>query len=264
MKVVLFCGGLGMRLREYSESTPKPLVAIGHRPILWHIMKYYAYYGHKEFILCLGWRGAAIKEYFLSYNECLSNDFVMRSGGAKIDLVNSDIHDWSISFVDTGATSSIGDRLLAVEEHVAGENEFLANYTDGLSDLHLPDHIAAFRKQNVAATFLSVRPRQSFHAIAATETGIVNRFEAIEASDVWMNGGYFIFKADIFNQIRPGEELVEEPFRRLIAQRRLGTFQYEGFWSCMDTYKEKQDLDDMYATGNTPWEVWKHPARKLG
>lgn len=253
-----------MRIREYSESIPKPLVTVGHRPILWHIMKYYAHYGHKEFVLCLGWRGAAIKEYFLSYNECLSNDFVLRSGGAKIDLVNSDIHDWSIAFVDTGATSSIGERLLAVEPYLVGEEAFLANYTDGLCDLHLPDHIASFRSQGATASFLSVRPRQSFHSIVSDESGRVSKFEAIESSDVWMNGGFFIFKPEIFAQIRPGEELVEQPFRRLIVQGKLGTLKYDGFWSCMDTYKEKQDLDDMFATGNTPWQVWKQPSRKVG
>src|SRR5947207_3840019 len=134
MKVVLFCGGLGMRLREYSENIPKPLVQIGYRPILWNVMKYYAHFGHKDFILCLGWKGDLIKDYFLNYDERVSNDFVLSSGG-KIDLLHQDIRDWRITFVDTGADASVGQRLLAVKSHLAGEEVFLANYSDGLSDL---------------------------------------------------------------------------------------------------------------------------------
>jgi len=137
MKVVIFCGGLGMRLREYSESIPKPMVPVGYRPILWHLMRYYAHYGHKEFILCLGYKADSIKKYFLDYDETVSNDFVMSNGGRTVDLLASDIQDWQITFVDTGINSSIGERLKAVERHVAGEEEFLANYSDGLTDLAL-------------------------------------------------------------------------------------------------------------------------------
>ena len=138
MKVVLFCGGLGMRLREYSEIIPKPMVNIGYRPILWHVMKYYAHFGHKEFILCLGYKADIIKNYFLNYNEYLSNDFVLTKGGKDLQLIHSDIDDWKITFVDTGLTSNIGQRLKAVQQYVAGDEMFLANYTDGLSDCPLP------------------------------------------------------------------------------------------------------------------------------
>src|SRR5262249_30864543 len=141
MKVVLFCGGLGMRLREFSESIPKPMVSIGYRPILWHVMKYYAHYGHNEFILCLGSKSDVIKDYFLNYNECVSNDFVLSSGGSQINLLNSDIHDWKITFVDTGTTANVGQRLKAVQPHLAGEEVFLANYADGLTDVELPKMI---------------------------------------------------------------------------------------------------------------------------
>src|SRR5439155_1971259 len=129
MKVVLFCGGFGTRLKDLSENVPKPMVNIGYRPILWHVMKYYAYYGHKDFILCLGYRADAIKNYFLNYNECSSNDFVLTAGGKKLHLFNSDIHDWRITFADTGMKSSIGERLKAVEKYLQGEDEFLANYS---------------------------------------------------------------------------------------------------------------------------------------
>ena len=248
-----------MRLREYSEAVPKPMVNIGYRPILWHVMKYYAHFGHKDFILCLGWKGDVIKNYFLKYDECQSNDFVLSSGGAQINLINSDIHDWTITFVDTGTSSSIGQRLLAVEPYLAGEQTFLANYTDGLTDLHLPDLIEFYRERQAAAAFLCVRPNQSFHTVTLDESGGVRQIEAVTSADIWMNGGYFVLGREIFDQLRHGEELVVEPFQRLIAERKLHGLKHAGFWSCMDTYKEKQHLDDMYARGEAPWELWKRP-----
>ncbi|MGC1492550.1 MAG: sugar phosphate nucleotidyltransferase, partial [Candidatus Acidiferrum sp.] len=147
MKVVLFCGGLGMRLREYAENTPKPMVPIGYRPILWHVMKYYAHYGHRDFILCLGYRADAIKHYFLNYDECLSNDFTLSLGGKHLELFHSDIHDWNITFADTGVNANIGMRLKSVEKYLEGEEMFLANYSDGLIDLPLPNFIESFQKQ---------------------------------------------------------------------------------------------------------------------
>ena len=260
MKVVLFCGGLGMRLREHSERIPKPMVNIGYRPILWHVMKYYAHFGHKDFILCLGWKADVIKHYFLNYNECISNDFVLSKGGSQIDLLNSDIDDWSITFVDTGVSSNIGQRLKAVEPHVRGEEAFLANYTDGLTDAHLPDLIGCLYDNDAVATFLSVKPSQSFHAVATNDDSEVVAMEPIAETGVWMNGGFFAFRSEIFDYLEDGEELVEEPFRRLIQRGLLRTVRYGGFWSCMDTFKEKQDLDDMYAQGNAPWEVWREPS----
>src|SRR5687768_1501893 len=154
MKVVLFCGGFGMRMREYSESIPKPMVPIGYRPILWHVMKYYAHYGHKDFILCLGYQADAIKEYFLNYEECLSNDFTMSQGGKHLQLFNSDIQDWKITFADTGLTSNIGQRLKAVQKYLEGEEVFLANYSDGLTDLDLPTLIQYSRQHDKIATFV--------------------------------------------------------------------------------------------------------------
>ncbi len=246
-----------MRMREYSESIPKPMVTIGNRPILWHIMKYYAHFGHKDFILCLGWKANAIKQYFLQYDECTSNDFVLTSGGRSVELLNSDIHDWKITFVDTGTRANIGQRLKAVEPHLAGEEAFLANYTDGLSDLHLPDMIDTFRDSESTASFLSVKPSQSFHAVHALEDGTVSTIEPVAKSGMLMNGGFFAFRSGIFDVLNEGEELVEEPFQRLIRKGQLSTYAYDGFWSCMDTFKEKQDLDDLYASGAPPWAVWE-------
>ncbi|MEM7426846.1 MAG: glucose-1-phosphate cytidylyltransferase [Pseudomonadota bacterium] len=262
MKVVLFCGGFGMRMREYSESIPKPMVTIGNRPILWHIMKYYAHYGYKDFILCLGWQANAIKQYFLEYDECVSNDFVLTSGGNSVELLNSDIHDWKITFVDTGARANIGERLCAVQSHLAGEDEFLANYTDGLSDVPLPEMIETFRKHGSTASFLSVRPSQSFHAVRTGEDGKVCGIEPIAKSGVMMNGGFFAFRTEFFDYINKGEEMVEEPFERLIKAGKLSTYSYDGFWGCMDTFKEKQQLDDLYASGSPPWAVWESEQRR--
>lgn len=258
MKVVLFCGGFGMRLREYSESIPKPLVNIGYRPILWHIMKYYAHFGHKDFILCLGWKANAIKQYFLNYDECISNDFVLSSGGSRIDLLNSDTHDWNITFVDTGAANNIGQRLKSVKRLLKKEEVFLANYTDGLTDLHLPDLIAFHKEKKAAASFLSVKPRfNSFHTVKMDQAGYVKTIEPIKNMDIWMNGGFFVFTPEIFEAIGEGEELVEKPFHRLARKGQLSSYKYNGFWSCMDTFKEKEILEDMYTQGNAPWEVWR-------
>ncbi len=258
MKVVLFCGGLGMRLREHSESIPKPLVRIGERPILWHLMKYYAHFGHKDFILCLGWKAAEIKQYFINYNEWLSNDFVLSARGREVDLLSTDMDDWSITFVDTGADANVGQRLKAVQPHLQGEETFLANYADGLTDLQLPDLLTKFNAERPVGLFLSVRPRFiKFHTIASSASGLVTCIEQIGESDVWMNGGFFAFDQKIFDYIQDGEELVNEPFERLIADGKLRTLKYDGFWGCMDTFKEKEVLEDLHAHGPAPWELWK-------
>jgi len=259
MKVVLFCGGLGMRLRDYSETIPKPMVTIGYRPILWQVMKYYAHFGHKDFILCLGHRADAIKNYFLDYNECASNDFVLSGGGKSLELFNRDIHDWRITFADTGINSNIGQRLKAVEPYLEGEEEFLANYSDGLSDLPLPLQLEHFREHNKIASFLCVRPNLSYH-IVSIENGnasLVSGIHAINNGSLRINGGFFIFKKEIFDYIRAGEDLVVEPFGRLLEEKQLIGYSYDGFWASMDTFKDKQQLDNLWATGMAPWEIWK-------
>src|SRR3989442_2506391 len=164
MKVVLFCGGLGMRIREYSENVPKPMIPIGYRPIIWHLMKYYAHFGHKDFILCLGYRADIIKDYFLQYNECVSNDFTLSNGGKAVKLYNSDIDDWNITFVDTGETSNIEQRLMAVQKYLKDEEIFLANYSDGLTDMSLPKFIDMFDNIGKTASILAVNPILNYHA----------------------------------------------------------------------------------------------------
>jgi Nucleoside-diphosphate-sugar pyrophosphorylase involved in lipopolysaccharide biosynthesis/translation initiation factor 2B, gamma/epsilon subunits (eIF-2Bgamma/eIF-2Bepsilon) len=256
MKVVLFCGGLGTRLREYSETIPKPMVTIGYRPILWHVMRYYAHYGHKEFILCLGYKADVIKSYFLGYNESISNDFILAEGG-KLQLLNSDIQDWRITFIDTGLNSNIGQRLKAIEKYLAGEEVFLANYTDGVSDLPLPKIIEYLKQHDKIGCFVGVNPRSSFHRISYDEGGLVHDIGPMSESGMRVNGGFFVFKKKIFDYIKDGEELVEEPFKRLIAEKQLVTYPYDGFWACIDTFKDFRLFEEMYARGQTPWEVWK-------
>jgi glucose-1-phosphate cytidylyltransferase len=246
-----------MRLREYSEKIPKPMVPIGYRPVLWHVMKYYAHFGHTDFILCLGHQADVIKDYFVNYNEYVSNDFVLNKG-SNVKLMNTDIDDWNITFADTGVNSNIGQRLLAARKYVTGEKMFLANYSDGLTDLPLDDMVAKFQATDKIASFMAARPTRSFHMATIGADNVVTDMSALsERENAWINGGYFVFRSEIFNHISPGEELVEEPFRRLIADRKLLAYPHEGVFLTMDTFKEKQTLDEMYAKGLTPWQVWK-------
>jgi glucose-1-phosphate cytidylyltransferase len=257
MKVVLFCGGSGLRLREHSENVPKPLVKIGQWPIVLHLMKYYAHWGHKDFILCLGWNSEAFRNYFRGRGT--SDDHLIVSGD-QIDLLHSDMDDWRITFVDTGIQANVGQRLAAVREYLEGEETFLANYADGLSDLPLPTIIDYFQERSATAAFVAVRPQDSWHTVDMHTDGAVCDVQPISVRDTWMNGGFFVFNRRIFDSLRPGEELVHEPFRRLIEQRQLFALKYHGFWCCMDTFKDKQRLEDMVARRQTPWEVWNDPA----
>jgi glucose-1-phosphate cytidylyltransferase len=257
MKVVLFCGGLGTRLREFTGEIPKPMVKIGYRPIMWHLMKYYAHYGHKDFVLCLGYKADVIKQFFLQYEEWVSNDFTLSKGGKQLTLENNDIEDWNITFVDTGLHANIGERLMAVRKYVEGEDIFLANYSDGLTDLDLPTMISEFQASNKVGSFLAVPPSQSFHLVDLDAEGHVASLRPVAESNLLINGGFFALRQEIFDYMEPGEELVLEPFSRLIKERRLLGYRYDRFW-CMDTFKEQQQLTDLFNSGRAPWEVWKH------
>jgi glucose-1-phosphate cytidylyltransferase len=254
MKVVLFCGGQGTRIRDYSDEVPKPMVPIGYRPIVWHIMKYYAYFGFKDFILCLGYQANVVKKYFMEYDESISNNFVMEDGGKEITLLNSDIDDWRITFVDTGITANIAQRLVAVRPYLDGEETFLANYSDNLTDCSIPDLIKFHQENDAIATFLSIKPFHSFHIIdAENEHGRVLKVQDTSGADFWINGGYFVLNQKIFDYIDEDDELVNEPFQKLIAESKLYTHKYEGFWATMDTFKEKQMLEDLYSKSEAPW-----------
>jgi glucose-1-phosphate cytidylyltransferase len=256
MKVVIFCGGQGMRIREFSEAIPKPMVPLGYRPILWHVMRYYAHFGHKDFILCLGHKADSIKAYFRNYDETISNDFVLEAG-QQVELLSKDIQDWRITFVDTGLSSNIGQRLMAVRPFLEGEETFLANYGDGLSDLHLPQMIEYFCARQAVACFLGVAPTSSFHLVEWLDGGQVKSIRHIRDMGLRINGGFFILRRSIFDYMQHGEELVEQPFGRLAEEGKLLVYPYDGFWACMDTFKERQLLEEMYSKGHPPWEVWR-------
>ena len=262
MKVVLFCGGMGMRLREYSDM-PKPLVAVGKHPILWHLMQYYTFYGHREFILCLGYKAEEFAEYFLNCGARITGDTMLSPTMRRLQLVFASGLQWDITLADTGLHANIGQRLKAVEPLLRKEDVFLANYADALTDLPLPQVIDYFQRKNVVAAFVAVHPAQTFHVIAAGADGFVQNLHDVHESDLWVNGGYFVFRRSIFSYIEAGEELIIEPFRRLIAERKLATYKYSGFWACMDTFKEKQQLDELCAKSAGPWEAWEQ-VRELG
>ena len=264
MKVVLFCGGRGIRLREVSEAIPKPMVAVGYRPILWHVMRYYAHFGHRDFILCLGYRGDAIKEYFLRYEEALSNDFVLSGGGREVELLGSDIGDWRITFADTGLDTTVGERLRRVRHHLAGEELFLANYGDTLTDAPLDWLVDEARASGAVASMLSVPPPYSFHIVDADEAGTVNVIRDTRASGVRINGGSYVLRPEIFDVLGSAEDLVDEPFERLAAEGRLRAFAYDGFWAPMDTLRDVERLELLARTGDAPWTTPRSGAPVAG
>lgn len=257
MKVVLFCGGKGLRMQEASRRIPKPMIRIGDRPVLWHVMKYFAYHGHTEFILCLGHKQEVIKEYFLTYNEALSNDFVLSGGGSRVRLLNEDIADWRITFVDTGYSANVGERLRRVREHIGDDEYFLANYGDVLTDAPLTRVVERAKASGSIASFLMVRPGYTFHTVETDDDGVVTAVKDVTRSDIWVNGGYFVLNRRLFDYMEPGEELVTDVFAKLVAERQLSAWRHEGFWAPMDTLKEQQELEAMVEAGGGPWRVWE-------
>ncbi len=255
MKVVIFCGGLGVRMGEATQRIPKPMIPIGTQPILWHIMKWYASWGHTDFVLCLGHRAEVVKDYFLHYNEALANDFVLSNGGREVELLASDISDWRITFVDTGAQSTIGERLRRVGDHLTDEEFFLATYGDGVTDAPLDDMIGTLERSGKTGLFISVRPRLEYHLVRSDGDGVVTSVEPLALADVRINGGFFVFRREIFDVIEPGDELVDQPFARLIQRGELLAYAYDGFWEPMDTIKDKQRLDALVESGTAPWTL---------
>ena len=274
MKVVLFCGGQGLRLRDYDGNVPKPMVPIGYRPVIWHVMRWYAYHGYSDFVLCLGHGADVIKNYFLNYDETVTNDFVLRPSNRDtlgrrhvdrhpknhVELITDDTSGWTITFADTGIHSNIGERLRAVRPYLGGDEFFLANYADGVSNAPLPSMIAHLKSQHdrsgVLASFLKVRPSQSFHCVTSDPDGTVTGLSTVEQCDLWINGGFFVLHRDVFDYLQPGEELVGPAFDRLIEARRLTSWRHDGYFAAMDTFKEQQHLSQLHLSGNAPWEVW--------
>ena len=257
MKVVLFCGGLGMRMREGPASAPKPMNMIGDRPLLWHVMRYYAHFGHTEFILCLGYGASAVKDYFVHYDETQSNDFTLVAGGRNIEMHSTDITDWNISFIDTGLHSTIGERLMRVRALVENEEMFLANYADTLTDASLDQLVDRFRgSPDAVVSMLAVPPVSTHHVVEIADNGQVTGVRAVAELMQYENGGYFVMRPSIFDVLRHGEDMVPNAFDRLVPQRRLLAHRHSGFWRAADTFKDRAELEDMFHRGQCPWMLW--------
>jgi glucose-1-phosphate cytidylyltransferase len=253
MKVVLFCGGLGTRIREYSEAIPKPMIPVGGQPMLWHIMQYYSSFGHRDFTLCLGHKASTIKDFFLDYRREVFSDCVVSNNGANVELLGQPMDDWRVTMIDTGIWRNIGERLWAVRNQVQDEEMFLANYSDGLSDVDLDAMVADFKASGKLACFLAVRPPVTFHLAEIADNKQVSKMTPAVRSDLWINGGFFIFRREIFDYMRPGEELIIEPFARLIEDEQLLAYKHNGFWRSMDTLRDRQLLEEMVEQGRMPW-----------
>ena len=239
--MVLFCGGLGLRMREARDAPPKPLVPLGGRPLLWQVMAYYARAGHTDFVLCLGYGAAAIRKAVLE-------DYAGLFEG------------WRIQFSETSERSPVGARLRAAAPLLAEEDVFLANYADCLTDASLPDMIGRFLSGDHVASFLCVRPTCTYHVASLDGDGTVSALRPAPDADVWLNGGYFVLGREIFDYLRRGEDLVEEPFARLIAEGRLRAHRHTGFWAPVDTPFDRLRLDTLLRRGPAPWETAALPA----
>ncbi|MGC5166858.1 sugar phosphate nucleotidyltransferase [Luteimicrobium sp. DT211] len=257
MKVVLFCGGLGMRMRSGPDSLPKPMMPIGSRPVLWHIMKYYAHFGHTDFILCLGYGANAVKDYFLNYRETYSNDFVLTKGGREIELLSSDISEWRITFVDTGMETAIGERLRRVRQYLDGDDVFLANYGDVLTDAPMDEIVDEFLATDAVGSLLAVPPQDSFHVVRVDGQGRMTDLEPVGGMEMCINGGYFVLRQGIFDYLEEDEDLVMDACVRAARDGRFRARRHGGFWAPMDTLKERFALEEMNRRGDRPWAVWE-------
>ncbi|GAA0924050.1 sugar phosphate nucleotidyltransferase [Pseudonocardia zijingensis] len=256
MKVVLFCGGYGMRMRDGASDLPKPMVPVGPRPLLWHVMRYYAHYGHKDFILCLGYGGHHIKQYFLDYQETGSNDFVLHGG--EVRLLTSDISDWSITFVDTGLASPIGERLRRVRRLLEGEEMFLANYADVLTDAPIDAMVDQFAANpDAVGQLLAVPPQAAFHVVEVDEGNRIEAITALKDMRLQENGGYLVLRQEVFDYLPENSDLVADACAVLAKEGRLAAYSYSGFWQPADTVKERVALETMYQAGDTPWMPWR-------
>lgn len=254
MKVVILCGGEGTRLREETEYKPKAMVLIGGMPIAWHIMNYYAHFGFSDFVLCLGYKGEMIKEFFLNRGGSVTAPAGQGKAAAQ-SLRGED--GWSITFADTGLKSMTGSRIKKVEKHI-GTDTFLATYGDGLSNHDIRAQIAFHKKIGKAATLLGVHPRSKFGMVRSEPDGTISQFIEKPVLDDYVNGGFYIFQKSIFDHLSADESCVLEtkPFDELVAKRQMAMFKHIGFWHSMDTYKDYLDLNAIWDSGESPWKIW--------
>lgn len=233
MKVVILCGGKGTRLSEHTESIPKPLVGIGDKPILWHIMKCYFYYGYNDFILCLGYKGKLIEEYFKNNNE----------------------ENWNIKFVDTGEESNKGQRIKKIEKHIKDENFFLA-YGDDVANVNINEVLDYHLRKGKIVTLISVNPLSQFGILEMNENNEIIKFKEKPKLNHWINGGFFVCNKKIFNYIKDNYDLEKETFEELVKEKQICAFKHNGFWKCMNTFKDVMELNEIWKQNKAPWKVW--------
>jgi glucose-1-phosphate cytidylyltransferase len=258
MKVVILCGGQGTRLREETEFRPKPLVDIGGRPVLWHIMKFYAHFGHKDFVLCLGYRGSMIKEYFLNY-EAMNSDFTIHLGEMH-SIKYHDIHgeqDYRVTLVDTGQETATGGRVARTKPYVS-DDLVMVTYGDGLIDLDVSKALAFHKAHGKLATVTTVRPTSRFGIVELDTQGKVERFSEKPQVDGWASAGYFIFNRKVYDYLTGDDCVLErEPLERLAKEGELVAYRHDGFFFAMDTYREYLQINELWDRGAAPWKVWK-------
>jgi len=257
MKVVILCGGMGARMKEETEFKPKPLVKIGDKPILWHIMKIYSHYGFSDFILCLGYKGEMIKEYFLNY-DCMNNDFTIDLG-CKNQVKFYGNHcesDWSVTLADTGLETNTGGRIKKIQKYVDGET-FLATYGDAVGDVNTKKLIEFHKSKGKTATITAVHPLSRYGVVEADDDNIVKGFKEKPRLGGWINAGFFVFNKDIFRYLKEDSVLETAPLETLSEKREVAVYHHGGFWQCMDTFKDSELLNRIWNSDNVPWRVWK-------
>lgn len=255
MKVVILCGGKGTRLREETEHKPKPMVEIGGRPILWHIMKLYSHYGFKEFILCMGYKHQVIREYFLNYRYMNSDVTVSLDSDQRITCHNSHDEDWNVTLIYTGLETKKGGRIKKIEPYLDGER-FMVTYGDGVSDINIQELIEYHQKEGVLTTFTGVHPISRFATVEQDADGKIVDWDEKKQLEGYMNAGFFVVENKVLDYIEGDVEFEEEPMKNLAQERKIAMYRHHGFWQCMDTYRDYSLLIDLWEKGNAPWKVW--------
>lgn len=255
MKVVILAGGFGTRLSEETEKKPKPMVEIGGKPILWHIMKIYSAYGINDFVICLGYKGYVIKEYFANYFLHMS-DVTFDMASNKMQVHQNNVEPWKVTLIDTGMNTMTGGRIKRIQPYVNNET-FCLTYGDGLSDIAIKNLIKFHREQNKPATLTAVRPSGRFGALEFTNHLISSFKEKPKGDGGWINGGFFVLEPEIFEYIEGDDSIWEKkPLETLAARGKLVAYKHEGFWEAMDTLRDKNHLEQLWNSGNTPWKIW--------
>lgn len=254
MKLVIFAGGLGTRLSEETHKVPKPLIRIGKMPIIWHIMKYYSYFGIKDFIICMGYKGNAIKEFFLNYKK-LNTKITINLKGESL-LSSDSLDDWTVRLLETGLHTQTGGRLKRAEEFLKNEQFFYLTYGDGLSDVNINNLTEFFIQNNKLCTLTAIRPRNRFGVLKINENNLVEKFQE-KPEDSWINGGFFIMKPKVLEFI-DGDDIAfeKQPMSILTKKKELCSFKHNGFWQCMDTLSDKNYLQKLWNDDLAPWKKW--------